>query len=358
MKKGASPSTQVIICVGTGGVGKTTVAAALGAKKAQEGFRVLVLTIDPSRRLKTTLGLADDGTLREISHFRIKGTLSAGVVNSKRVFDEFVLRAAEKAPLVARLMKNRLYRQLSTTLSGSQEFTALERLYLAYESGDYDVIVLDTPPSQHVLDFLRAPQKLATLFQEDISKWFRGPQQGAGVLSFFQRALQAGTREALRILEMMTGSEFIRELGEFFVAIQGWQQKLEKRNAEIHKMLVGPSSTFYLVTTYDRVKLLEGADFAKEIRKNGYTLTNVIVNKAFPIWLKTFHPEPEQQDEITKFANEWAEFYQTRRANAERAFILPEFKKAGVMISELPELERDVRDLDGVWDVVDSLGEV
>lgn len=358
MNTGAPRATHVIVCVGTGGVGKTTVAAALGAKKAQEGSRVLVLTIDPSRRLKTTLGLADDGTVREISHSRIRGTLSAAVVNSKQVFDEFVLRAADKAPLVVKLMKNRLYQQLSTTLSGSQEFTALERLFSAYESGEYDVIVLDTPPSQHVLDFLRAPQKLAALFQEDIAKWFRGPQGGATVLSFFQRALHAGTREALRIFEMMTGSEFIRELGEFFVAIQGWQQKLEKRNAEIHRMLIGPQSRFYLVTTYDHVKLLEGADFAKEIRHSGYALTNVIVNKAFPNWLSAFSLNPHEQDQVTNFASEWAEFYRARRTNAEQAFILPEFKKAGVMISELPELARDVRDLDGVWDVADSLGEV
>src|SRR5690606_22886227 len=128
-----------------------------------------------------------------------------------------VLRASAKEERAKRILNNKLYIQLSTTLSGSQEFTALEKLYSSVESGRFDLVVLDTPPTKHAIDFLDAPQKLSSLFSEKIAKWFREPIRTQK--SFFRTLLQTGTKQVLRALEMLTGKEFMQELGDFFKSI-------------------------------------------------------------------------------------------------------------------------------------------
>jgi len=339
---------SVLVCVGTGGVGKTTVAAGLGALAAEEGLKVLVLTVDPSRRLKTTLGLDDSGDVQQLKHPRFKGELHAAVLNSKKTFDEFVLRAAKHSDSAKKILKNRLYVQLSTTLSGSQEFTALERLHQAVESKEYDLVILDTPPAQHAMDFLRAPQKLSALFQEKITRWFRDPK--AQNKNFLIGVFQAGTKQVLKALEYLTGSEFMRELSDFFLNIQAWQGQLEERTAEVHRLLVDPKTQFLLICSYDRSKLIEAGKFAREIRKSGYQLKACILNRAFPEWMGT--GDAFAQDPAGKLAQSWAAYFQERRKNSK---ILVEMQNQSVQIHELPEMKEDIRSLEGVLQIADQL---
>ncbi len=276
--------SKIVVCVGSGGVGKTTVAAALGVWAAKLGLKTLVLTIDPSKRLASTLGIDSDADIVQVPNSEKYGKLYAGLIQHKKIFDDFVLKAAEKTPGAEKILDNPLYKQLSTQLSGSQEFTALEKLYSVYKENKFDLIVLDTPPAQHAIDFLRAPQKLAALFNEKISQWFRDPKGKDS--SFWKNMLQAGTRQVFKVLESVTGSEFLAHLSLFFQQIHGWQNKLEERTVEAHKMLVSPQCSFVLVTSFDQAKMLEAEYFAQEIRIGGYHLKSVILNRAYPKWLQ------------------------------------------------------------------------
>jgi anion-transporting ArsA/GET3 family ATPase len=274
-------STQIKIVLGTGGVGKTSISAALALGYAQRGLRTLVITIDPSLRLKTTLQLESNGKNQKIP---LPSTeFYACLLDSKFVFDQFVTRGMETPEKVEKLLKNRLYQQLSTNLSGSQEFTALEKLLYEYESGEWDRIVLDTPPAGHAIDFLRAPQKLNRLLDERIARWFRSPKEGG---TFLGSLLQFGTKNLMKALEILTGNEFMTELSDFFDQIQFWQKKLESRLAKVQKLLISKDTEFLLVTSFDSAKLKEALELLKILRLEGLHLQTVIINRAYPFWFQ------------------------------------------------------------------------
>lgn len=269
--------TRVLVCIGSGGVGKTTVSASLGYLLAEQGYKTLVLTIDPAKRLATTLGIEGQNQITRVPGLIQKGELYASIIDHQSVFNDFIMRASGKGADVSAIFKNKLYQQLSTTLSGSQEFTALEKLYSSYESNEYDWIVLDTPPSKHAIDFLNAPQKLAGLFNESVAKWFRS---GDGKGNWVSHIISTGTRQVIQILEKLTGSDFVKELRLFFSYIHSWQDRLENRIIQVHKLLVSSNTQFFLVTSLDEVKMAEAISLGQEVRKQGYFLTKIIVNRA------------------------------------------------------------------------------
>ena len=215
-------SGRLIVCVGCGGVGKTTVAAALGIEAARAGRRTLVLTIDPARRLADALGVELSGEAREIplpALERSSGSLSALMLDMKRTFDGLVERFAENAEIRERIFANSIYQHVSDALAGSAEYSAMERVYQVAESGDYDLIVVDTPPAQHALDFLEAPQRLIDFLESRLVALLIHPAFSAGRLGlkFFQR----GARRVLQLLEGVTGLSFLEDLSEFLLAFEG-----------------------------------------------------------------------------------------------------------------------------------------
>lgn len=343
-------NSKVIICVGSGGVGKTTLAAALGFFAATKGKRVLVLTIDPSQRLKTTLGLDELGQITKIPHQKIDaqgGSFCASVIDAKKTFDDFVKRAAIQPELAEKILNNKLYIQLSTTLSGSQEFTALEKLYSSCESGDYDLVILDTPPTKHAIDFLLAPQKLSSLFNEGVASWFRDPE--GKEKSFFKGLLQTGTKQVLKVLETLTGSEFMHELSDFFQNIQAWQSKLESRVHTVHQLLVNPATQFFLVTSFDEAKLKEAEYFSREIRKGGYHLQTIIINRAFPSW---FHRQSDDAIFLENNRRPLVELYLSMKKyfqeRNQKYLGFANRMKKDCDVYQIPELENDISDIRGV----------
>ncbi len=334
--------TEVLICVGSGGVGKTTVAASLGVLAAMEGKKVLVLTIDPAKRLATTLGIEKTTDVTRVPHQNFKGELFASIIDHKKTFDDFVLRAAKKTESAKNILNNSLYKQLSTNLSGSQEFTALEKLYTCFESNEYDLIVLDTPPTKHAIDFLSAPQKLSALFNENVTKWFRDPQtKKTGLIGTI---LQTGTRQVLKILESLTGSTFIRELADFFKNIEQWQEQLQERTTAVQRMLVSERTQFCLVTSFDNAKLKEAEFFAREIRKGGYHLKTLVLNRAFPSWLH-LEAEPQKSGESLEILRLYSQLkaYYSHREELYQAFEKRWAQQ--VRIFRIPDMTRDISDL-------------
>ncbi len=265
-------------------MGKTTLAASIGVGLASQGKKVLVLTIDPSLRLAQALGIKMDGELHQVK-VSGSGELWSCVINHQKTFEYFIRNAAEKNnAAVEKLLKNKLYLQLSGRLSGSQDFTSLVSLYRHVTSEEYDLVILDTPPSQHTWNFLRAPEKISNLFNEGIAKWFRdidGEKTGV-----FKKILNIGTAQVLKALETLTGSQFIKELSAFFQAIQKWQKPLENYVMNCHRLLTSPNTEFLLVTALDPSRLEEAQKLSREIKTQGYKLTSLVINR-IPVWLDT-----------------------------------------------------------------------
>lgn len=348
---------KILVCVGNGGVGKTTLAAALGVQAAQRGLKVLVLTIDPAKRLATTLGIEGQKDIVRVPNQNFKGELFASVVDHKKTFDDFVLRAAAKSETAKKLFENKLYQQLSTSLSGSQDFTALEKLYSSYESGEFDLIILDTPPAKHAIDFLNAPQKLAVLFNDKVARWFR-ESNNKSVGGVFLNILNAGTKQVLNILESVTGSDLLRELSDFFLNIEQWQSRLESRITNVHRMMVSPETQFCLITSFDEAKLLEAEYFLREIRKGGYHLRALVLNRSFPEW---FRPEvTELKPKITGAETLYSLYQQEKRFYQQRdqehgAFARKLEKEVPVL--RIPEVAEPISDLQGLIRMAEILKE-
>lgn len=295
------PKTKTIIFIGTGGVGKTTTAASVGYGKAMEGYKVLVITIDPSQRLAQAMNFIPNGKVQKIPTPKAQGSLHASTINHTQVFNDFLEKASQKATAekdVNSIYKNKLFKQLSTKLAQSQDFTTLFYLFSHVDSEKFDYVILDTPPAQHTLGFLRAPEKIAVLFSDEISSWFRMSSEKE--LSFFKKVVNQGSLKILNILQLLTGSEFLNELKSFFDRIQNWQKPLRDLIYDCQRLLVSPTTEFVLVTNFDQHKFELAKGLSQKIYNDGYNLTHLIINM-MPDWL----------DEKSSYKNETVESFRT-----------------------------------------------
>ncbi len=296
---------KILVVIGSGGVGKTTVAASLGVLASRQGLRVLVLTIDPSRRLKNAMGLTgSDGDEVLVPGQDYKGKLFASVIDPQKTFAEFLNLTISDDQKREKILNNKLFFELSTSFNGSQEFTSLERMYQAYQSNRYDLIILDTPPAQHALEFLRAPQKIYNVFDDSVAKWFRHPFKKT---HFLTRFIHQGTVKIFSVLAELTGTEFMSELKSFFEAIEEQQNEIQKHCIEAYRMLNGSETGFMLVTSFDEVKLEEAFLLSNEIQREGYSLKSVVINRFLPLW-GPYSSDIDLQwasDELRSFKQEW-----------------------------------------------------
>lgn len=341
---------KVLVCVGTGGVGKTTLSAALGVRAAQLGLQVVVLTIDPAKRLASTLGLQEglsSSDLVKVPGQNFKGTLYAAVLDSKKVFDEFVRTTAPSGVEAERLLNNVLYRQLSTKLSGSQEFTALEKLYSLVRSNSYDLVIVDTPPAQHAIDFLSAPVRLHQIFDEGVIRWFaKPPSKRRNLFSLVSHV----TSTVFTTLERLTGSQFIEELSNFFTSIAHWQKVLQEHTLAVRKMLTAEECAFCLITGFDEAKIQEAISLRQALDQGGYRLAMIIINRAFPQWMPEMSAHVPTKDlashyaPLAKFYGELKQFYSLREKSYEKiGENLREIK-----MKRIPDLDQEVYSLEAL----------
>lgn len=272
---------RVIVCTGSGGVGKTTTSAALGVAGAMLGRRVLVLTIDPARRLWTALGMAQGNDDVRVPGQRYPGELWAGTIDPPRIFAGYVLQHSPDRATADRLMANALYRQLSTTLSGSQEFTSLSRLHEAATNGRYDLVILDTPPAAHAADFLLAPARLGAVFESSMVSLFMGRTRGLGLAA---AAWKQGMKLFLGALTSLTGSAFVGTMRDFFSAIDAIAPAIRETTHAAEQLLLDERTGYVLISNFDAAKIQEGREFSETLATTGHHLRQVVVNRAWPDW--------------------------------------------------------------------------
>ncbi|HTE61864.1 MAG TPA: ArsA-related P-loop ATPase [Solirubrobacteraceae bacterium] len=272
---------RIVVCAGSGGVGKTTTAAALAMGAAAEGAKVAVVTIDPARRLANSLGLEELGNeprLIDRERFaehgvEMRGELWALMLDSKRTFDELIEHLAPDARTRDEVLSNRIYAQLSNAVAGSQEFTAIAKLYDLHAGGEFDLLVLDTPPSRNALDFLDAPQRLTGFFQGRALKMFLRPAGIGG------RILGRGTGVAFGLLRRVTGVDLLEDLSVFFRALGGMIDAFAARADRVSSLLADPATTFLIVTSPQHDPVQEAIFFHRKLREAGMPFGGVVVNR-------------------------------------------------------------------------------
>lgn len=282
---------KILICVGSGGVGKTTTSAVIGLQAALAGLRVLVLTIDPARRLANSLGIDAIGSERQripIEKFHDiglepSGELWAMMLDMKDSFDHLVKRDAPDEKTRDEILGNRFYKHLSTNLAGSQEYAASERLHDLHKEGEFDLIVLDTPPTTHALDFLEAPERLADAVGSRALQWLYKPgilsgKPGRGILS-------VGTSYVTRTLGKFTGGEMLRELGVFLRTFSTLFEGFEERARAVQNLLCSDETGFVVVTAPDTLTVEEALFFYDRLGGESLNVDGFVVNRVHPEWV-------------------------------------------------------------------------
>ena len=273
---------RVVICAGSGGVGKTTTSAAIAAGMAARGKKVAVLTIDPAKRLADSLGLPELGnTERQVAPELFEtvgidtegGELWAMMLDAKATFDEVIREHAPDAETRERILENRIYKQLSNALAGSQEYMAMEKLYEIWSDDRYDLLVLDTPPTRNALDFLDAPKRLTQFIEGRALQVFLRPT------GFATRIIGGGTSMVFSVLRRITGVDLLEDLAEFFQAFQGMVGGFRERAKKVNELLTAPETSFLVVCGPQGEPISEAVYFHQKLEAAEMPFGGVIVNK-------------------------------------------------------------------------------
>jgi len=276
---------RVLLCVGTGGVGKTTVSAAIALAAASRGLRTLVMTIDPARRLANALGLSEFGNMEhEVSAevlaklgVELQGPLWAMMPDVKRTFDDLIARAAPDAERRDKILRNRFYQRFSTVLAGSLEYAAVEKLYEVYASDRYDLIVLDTPPSQNATDFLQAPGRILDFLEQDTLQWILKPYGAAGRFSF--KLLDVGSSFVFRSLGKLAGAETIGQIVEMVLGFQGMYDGFRHRSTQVRQLLMSDEVAFVVVTSPQPAQRGSVRQLREGLHHEGMRVRAAVVNR-------------------------------------------------------------------------------
>jgi anion-transporting ArsA/GET3 family ATPase len=277
---------EVAICCGAGGVGKTTTAAAAAAMAAVSlGGKVLVLTVDPARRLADALGMEELGntevrvpdSVMKAAGVEPRGELWAAMLDAKQSWDELVRRHAPNPATVKRILENPLYLNITGRFAAGNEYIAMERLYEIHRTGMYDLIVVDTPPTRHALDFLEAPERMAEFFSSRLLRWLTAPGRS--------KMLTLASRPFYQVADRVLGSQFLQDIAEFFLLFQTMYDGFVERSNAVKRLIHGRRTTFIVVTTLEATPLREAEFFIEALGAMGLHPGALILNKVLPSYL-------------------------------------------------------------------------
>ena len=276
---------RIAVCCGSGGVGKTTTAAVIAIEGARRGRRCVVVTIDPAKRLANALGLdelANEPRRIDVARWDPDGTrveggeLSAMMLDTKSTFDGLVTRHADSPEQAQRILANNFYRNISSALSGTQEYMAMEKLHELHEDGGFDLIVVDTPPSRHALDFLDAPARLLRLLNNPVFRVLMVPTRT------YLKIAGAAVQAFIRTVSKVVGGEVVDDIVTFFRSFEGMEEGFRTRAARVVEILQQPETRFVLVTSPRRDAIEEARYFAEQIGDHDLSVDALVVNRVHP----------------------------------------------------------------------------
>jgi anion-transporting ArsA/GET3 family ATPase len=284
---GLLATKEIAIACGPGGVGKTTTAAAAALMAAlRHGSKVLVLTVDPAKRLADALGLDGIGNAEHrvpdeafrSAGLKPRGELWAAMLDTKESWDALVRRHAPDARTRNEILANPLYQNISARFVQSHDYIAMERLYEIHSESDYDLIVVDTPPTRNALDFLDAPRRMADFFSSRLLRWL--------IVPYRSRVVNVATKPFYQIADRILGTEFLADISEFFVLFQSMYDGFVARAESVGRLLSDRRTTFAVVSTLEAVPLLEAEFFAEQLTARHLHLGAIVLNKVLPDYLR------------------------------------------------------------------------
>ncbi|MBX6384140.1 MAG: ArsA family ATPase [Microbispora sp.] len=275
------PDTRIIVCCGSGGVGKTTTAAALGLRAAERGRSVVVLTVDPAKRLAQAMGLTElDNTPRRVLSVdgagKRRGELHAMMLDMKRTFDE-IIEAHADPERARQILTNPFYQSLSSSFSGTQEYMAMEKLGQLRRSNEWDLIVVDTPPSRSALDFLDAPERLGRFLDGKLIRILMAPAKAGGRSAF--KLLNAGFGMVAGILTKVIGAQVLRDIQMFVTALDAVFGGFRQRAEQTYRLLQAPGTAFLVVAAPERDAMREASYFVERLADERMPLAGLVVNR-------------------------------------------------------------------------------
>ena len=277
---------EIAICCGAGGVGKTTTAAAAAAMAAVSlGGKVLVLTVDPARRLADALGMQELGNVEtrvpasamKAAGVEPRGELWAAMLDAKQSWDELVRRHAPDRATVRKILDNPLYQNVTGRFAQGHEYIAMERLYEIHRTGAYDLIVVDTPPTRHAMDFLEAPDRMADFFSSRLLRWLTAPARS--------RVLNLASRPFYQVADRVLGTQFLQDIAEFFLLFQTMYDGFVERAKAVDRLVHHRRTTFVVVSTLEPTPLREAEFFIDALIRLGLHPGALVLNKVLPGYL-------------------------------------------------------------------------
>jgi anion-transporting ArsA/GET3 family ATPase len=328
-------------------VGKTTTAAVVALEGAKLGRKTMVVTIDPARRLADALGLAGLSNAPSRIEGDWPGELWAVMLDTKSTFDALVVKHATTPEQGERILANRFYRNISGALSGTQEYMAMEKLYELHEETDFDLVVVDTPPTRHALDFLDAPRRLSRFLEHRLFRVLVAPSRGIA------KAVNVAAQTFLRTVARVVGSDVIEDAVAFFRAFEGMEEGFRDRALRVNELLAAPETAFILVASPRRDTLQEAHFFAQRLAEGGIKVEGLVVNRVHPLFGEGLaeatraRSETLAGTELGSLYSNLADFQTVASREREHLAGLAE-AVAPAPVVWVPFLRSDVHDLDGM----------
>jgi anion-transporting ArsA/GET3 family ATPase len=358
-------TAKILVCCGSGGVGKTTTAAALALRAAERGRRTVVLTIDPARRLAQSMGLTElDNTPRTVAGADTSrgGSLDAMMLDMKRTFDDIVLTHAEPAKAQA-IFDNPFYQALSSSFAGTQEYMAMEKLGQLKATGDYDLIVVDTPPTRSALDFLDAPERLTTFLDGRMIRILLAPAKAGGKAYF--KVVTTGFTVITSVITRIIGAQVLQDVSQFVGSLETMFGGFRERAQGTYDLLKAPGTAFVVVAAPERDALREAAYFVERLAEESMPLAGLVVNRVHRSGSAVLTPERALAGAQTLDEQGGHELAAAvLRLHADRVSLAARERRLqerfcgahpGVPLVEVAALPGDVHDLDGLRTVGQDL---